>query len=391
MRGNFIRILTAVVLATTSISAGLHAQAPPQQGQGRTTEQQFKNIKVLTGLPANQLNLTMHNISGQLGVDCVFCHIWDQWDKDVKANKQVARQMMTMVQEMNKTYFGGAQMITCYTCHRGSPMPVSTRIVPDTISLRPMNVPAPPLPTEEIAKEQPSYPSSREILAKYVQALGGEGALRKVTSRVITAKRDYPSGPAGLQPVMADVEIYQKAPNLTVMISKGEKFTLSEGFDGQMAWAQGMNGNINNLPQPDQERAKRAADLYESLDMPMNYSRLEVSGVEKVNGHDTYVVIAYPQSDSPERLYFDVKTGLLVRRLTTLPSLLGPFPYAIDYDDYRKTNTGVMVPFILRMNPSTPRDEAKTNSTLQVIRVRDNVSIDDDRFTRPLPKSEPAR
>jgi hypothetical protein len=73
------------------------------------------------------------------------------------------------------------------------------------------------------------------------------------------------------------------------------------------------------------------------------------------------VVMAYPQSDSAEKLYFDEKTGLLIRRLTMLPTLLGPFPYAIDYDDYRKTNAGVMVPFILRMNPSIPRDEAKTN------------------------------
>jgi photosynthetic reaction center cytochrome c subunit len=391
MRGNLIRIITAVVLGTTLIPVGQRAQGPAQQGQGRTTEQQFKNIKVLTGLPANQLNITMHNISGQLGVDCVFCHIWDKWDVDVKPNKQIARQMLTMVQEMNKTYFGGAPMITCYTCHRGSPMPVSTRIVPDTISLRPMTAEAPPLPTEEIVKEEPSYPSAQEILAKYIKALGGEDALRKVTSRVITAKRDYPFGPAGLEPVMADVEIYQKAPNLTVMISKTDKFTVSEGFDGQMAWVQGMNGNVNDLPQPDQQRAKRAADFYESLDMPMNYSRLEVTGVSKVNGHDTYLVIGYPQSDSPERLYFDVKTGLLVRRLTTLPTLLGLFPYAIDYDDYRKTKGGVMLPFIVRMNPSTPRDEAKTNSTLQVLRVRDNVPIEDNRFIRPLPQSGTAK
>jgi photosynthetic reaction center cytochrome c subunit len=391
MRGKFILIVTAAVLATILIPAGQRAQELAQQGQGKTTEQEFKNIKVLRGLPADQLFLTMHNISGQLGVDCVFCHTWEQWDKDGKANKEVARRMMTMVLEMNKTYFGGAQMVTCYTCHRGNPTPVSIRIVPDTISLRLMNAPAPPLPTEEIVKEQPSYPSPRDILAKYVKALGGEDALRKVTTRVITAKRDYPSGPAGLAPVMADVEIYQKAPNLTVMISKTDKFTASEGFDGQMAWTQDMDGNVNSLPQPDQQRAKRAADFYESLDLPMDYSRLEVSGVEKVNGGDTYVVNGYPQSDSPEKLYFDMKTGLLVRRLTTLPTLLGLFPYAIDYDDYRRTNSGVMVPFILRMNPSTPQDEAKTNSTMQVLRVRDNVSIDDHRFARPLPKSAPAR
>ena len=110
------------------------AQQSPVQQQVpqavRTTEQQFKNIKVLTGMPANQLNLTMHLISGSLGVECVHCHVWDQWDKDVKPAKAVARRMMTMVQEMNKNFFGGAQVVTCYTCHRGSARPVGTIMLP---------------------------------------------------------------------------------------------------------------------------------------------------------------------------------------------------------------------------------------------------------------------
>jgi hypothetical protein len=287
---------------------------------------------------------------------------------------------------LNRAYFGGAQVITCYTCHRGSTRPVSTRIIADTIAMRGLTAAPPPLPTEEVVKEPPSYPSPQSILAKYVQAMGGEAALRKVTSRAITAKRDYPAGPAGLEPVLANVEIYQQAPNLTVMISKAEKFTVSEGYDGQAAWAQNMNGGVNNLPEPDQQRAKRTADFYESLDLGKNYERMEVSGVDKVNGKEAFVVVAYPQNDTPERLYFDTKTGFLLRRLTFLPSSLGDFPYAVDYDDYKKTG-GVMFPFVIRTTPSSPRNEAATNSTLQILQVRENVPIDPGKFTKPAPKA----
>jgi photosynthetic reaction center cytochrome c subunit len=367
----------------------LPTQAPAGQGQARTAEQQYKNIKVLTGTPAAQLNLAMHGISGALGVDCVHCHVWEQFDKDVKPTKEVARRMITMVRQLNEVYFGGQQVITCYTCHRGSTRPVGVRMIPDTTTMRGLTVPPPPLPTEEIPKPDPSYPSAHSLLDKYVEALGGEAALRKVTSRMITAKRDYPAGPAGLQPMMAQVEIDQQAPNLTVMFSKTEKFAVSEGFDGQAAWAQGVSGNVNNLPEPDQQRAKRSADFYESLDLAKNYGRMEVAGIEKVNGKDTFVVVAYPQNDIPESLYFDTKTGLLLRRLTTLPSSLGPFPYAVDYDEYKKTSKGVMFPFVIRMTPSSPRNEASTNSTIQILQVRENVSIDASRFAKPAPKALP--
>lgn len=99
------------------------AQAPPF----KTAEQQFKNIKVLTGLRADQMNLTMHGITAELGVECVHCHIWEEWDKDVKPNKEIARGMITMVREMNKTYFGGNNVVTCYTCHRGNDHPSPPR------------------------------------------------------------------------------------------------------------------------------------------------------------------------------------------------------------------------------------------------------------------------
>jgi hypothetical protein len=245
-----------LALATAALVFG---QQQPQQSTVRTAEQQFKNIKALTGTRADQLNVTMHGIAGALGVDCVHCHVWDQWDLDVKPTKEVARRMITMVRQVNKEYFAGAQVVTCYTCHRGSPHPLSTALLPDTIGLRGISEPAPPLPTVEVVKQAPSFPSPESILAKYVQALGGEQALRKITSRIIIAKRDYPAGPAGLAPVPAEVEIYEQAPNLTATISKAEKFTVSEGYDGETAWSQNVAGVVSNLPEPDQQRAKRSA------------------------------------------------------------------------------------------------------------------------------------
>ncbi|MDP9112671.1 MAG: c-type cytochrome [Acidobacteriota bacterium] len=382
----FLWMTFSAVLVSAPMANAQPAPSP-QPAPVKTAEQQYKNIKVLTGLRADQINITMHGISAELGVECVHCHVWEEWDKDVKPRKEVARRMITMVRDMNKTYFGGANVVTCYTCHRGNPRPVGTATLPDTLGLRGLTEAAPPLPVEEKPRTRPSYPSAEAIISKYVEALGGEAAIRNVTSRVIRARRDLPTAPAGLTPVLADVEIYQQAPNLNIMISKAEKFTLSEGFDGEVAWTRSATGVLNNLPEPEQQRAKRRSDFYESLNLAKNYDRMQVAGIEKVNGHDAYVVIATPRGDTAERLYFDVNTGLLLRRWWSLPTLLSAYPYQIDFDDYRKTKSGVLVPFVTRMLPAGPRLEAVSTSTLQIIEVRDNVPIEAGKFARPESKA----
>ena len=94
--------------------------------------------------------------------------------------------MIRMVMDLNKSSFSGEQTVTCYTCHRGSPKPAGVLALPDTTSLWV------PYGTEP---QVPKLPSVDQILANYVGALGGEQAIRKVTSRIITATRDVPTGP----------------------------------------------------------------------------------------------------------------------------------------------------------------------------------------------------
>src|SRR5438270_11799209 len=171
-----MRTITCTLALTLAASLSSAAQQPAQAPSPavKTAEQQYKNIKALTGTPANQLNLSMHMIAADLGVECVHCHIWEHWNLDVKPTKKIARRMIVMVREMNKNFFGNAQIVTCYTCHRGSPTPVSIATLPDTVGLRGPSVPGAPLPVIEHAKQSPSFPPVAAILQKYVSALGGE-------------------------------------------------------------------------------------------------------------------------------------------------------------------------------------------------------------------------
>jgi hypothetical protein len=201
---------------------------------------------------------------------------------------------------------------------------------------------------------------------------------------VVIGKRDIPTGPGGVVPVDTDVEMYSKAPNLTLNVYKADKFTISDGFDGTGAWAQNMAGAVAAPPNPDALRVKRMAAFYEPLELKEHYRSMTVRGIETVNGHQAYLVIGTSEGDTPERLYFDTQTGLLLRRSFYLQVASGPSPFEMNFDNYHDAG-GVKIPFLIRMTPASQRTEIATSSTLRVTKVQTNVAIDDARFKRPQP------
>src|SRR5580693_8072333 len=102
--------------------------AAPQSTTGesaKTAEQVYQNIEVLKGVPAGQVIPAMQFITASLGVQCTFCHVEDHFEKDDKKPKQVARDMMQMMFALNKNNFEGHREVTCYSCHRGAPNPLT--------------------------------------------------------------------------------------------------------------------------------------------------------------------------------------------------------------------------------------------------------------------------
>ena len=88
-----------------------------------SAEKVFKNIEVLKGRDASRLPGMMAALTGLLGVDCAYCHVRDQWEKEDKPAKQITRQHFQMQAQMNKEFFADQNAITCWTCHRGQPKP----------------------------------------------------------------------------------------------------------------------------------------------------------------------------------------------------------------------------------------------------------------------------
>jgi hypothetical protein len=132
-----------------------------------TARAEQKNVHVLTGLTDTQLVDVMNFMRGSLGVHCDFCHVVEKgtgWDfpNDAKQPKRTARRMIEMVAQINEQNFAGKPAVSCNTCHRGSPRPVSLPVLPQA---------PPPFPTP-LHTPPANLPTRDAIVAKYAAALG---------------------------------------------------------------------------------------------------------------------------------------------------------------------------------------------------------------------------
>src|SRR5881392_352625 len=97
-----VKTLT-MALAAITLAFAAHAQ----ESAPKLAEQQYKNIKTLKGIPADQIIPAMQFITASLGVDCEYCHVEHAFDKDDKKTKGYARHMMEMMFNINKENFEG--------------------------------------------------------------------------------------------------------------------------------------------------------------------------------------------------------------------------------------------------------------------------------------------
>jgi Photosynthetic reaction centre cytochrome C subunit len=109
--------------AATFESAAEQQQPQAQGGQPpqQLAEERFKNIQIFKGQPAQNVMRAMGFFARSLGVECNFCHVPHQMDKDDKEEKKFARTMYQIVQFANKSI--GKPKVSCYTCHAGHKEP----------------------------------------------------------------------------------------------------------------------------------------------------------------------------------------------------------------------------------------------------------------------------
>jgi hypothetical protein len=340
-------------------------------------EQVFKNIQVLKAIPVDEFMGTMGLFSAALTVCCGDCHTGagtsnPKWEDD-PPRKLIARRMIQMVNAINKESFGGRQVVTCWTCHRGTPSPAVTPSI-DAIYGEPLIVPPDALPA---AQATAGAPTVDQVLDKYIQALGGADRV----SRIISYTAKGSSKLFGED--RADVaEIYAKAPNQFATIVHQREGDLARTFDGRDAW---VVLPLTVTPEyPLTGGALEGARLDAQLAFPARlkqfFNTWRVSYPTTLDSHEVNVVQGIGSARQLATFYFDKQSGLLTRVIHYAASAVGRVPVQIDYSDYRPV-AGVMMPFKWTYGWLSGREE------YTLTEVQPNVSIDPAKFGKPVARA----
>jgi len=138
----------SITLASLAGAGALAGQStPPQSAQPQSpmaavlrhmaghedepAEKVFTNIELLKGRPASRLPGMMTALTGLLGVECSFCHDLNNFATETP-RKTTARKHFAMQAALNTGQFAGANAVSCWTCHRGTPKPEIQAAAPAT-------------------------------------------------------------------------------------------------------------------------------------------------------------------------------------------------------------------------------------------------------------------
>ena len=221
------------------------------------------------------------------------------------------------------------------------------------------------------------------MIAKYVQALGGQAALQNAKTRVITGtltNRDLTTANLTMTEKNsgeARIELATQ-PNPTIRATNG---TASWQIGGG-----GPGGGVNprDIAGFQVQQGFRLADFSLPLHLKERYQDLSVKpAYETVDGKPAVVLTGSPYPHVTEELAFDRESGLLVRRTITSGTAGGfgimALGEQIDYSDYRDVS-GVKVPFAVRQSTWN----AVTTEKLSDVKI--NAPVADTIFAKPVPQ-----
>jgi photosynthetic reaction center cytochrome c subunit len=380
--------MTVACLFGVSLAYGQAAAPAASAQKPQMSEDAFKNIQVLRGIPVKEFMDTMGFFAASLGLNCTDCHGSESagdWSKYAADNplKDMARRMVVTMNAINKADFGGTRSVTCYTCHRGSSLP---KVIP---SLAEQNSAPPPEDPDEIeslpAAAQGPAPSADQILDRYIQAVGGTQQLAKLKS--FSAKGTYQGFDTDFGKVPVDV-FAASAPYRRATVIHLDYGDSTATYDGQEAWAAAPSAvapvPVIPLLGGYLEGAKVDAQISFPGQIKQDLKNWRVGFPEiSIDNHPAQIVEGTTPGGIRVKLYFDKQSGLLVRQVRYINTAVGITPSHIEYSDYRDV-AGVKMPFHWTVT------WVDGNSTFELSDIQPNTQIAASKFAKPAapaPKS----
>ena len=135
------------------------APLPPVAASGQLAKAVYKNVQVLGDVDQAEFMRLQEAITQWVAPKqgCGFCHTGGDFASDEKPQKIAARLMLSMTRTINADWSNhvAPSGVTCYTCHRGQPIPAETWF------------PQAPKPIKPLVAQQQPYNESADTVRKF--------------------------------------------------------------------------------------------------------------------------------------------------------------------------------------------------------------------------------
>jgi Cu/Ag efflux protein CusF len=173
-------------------------------------------------------------------------------------------------------------------------------------------------------------PPARQLVDKYVEAIGGRQALARHQQRKVVSEMSMPAMGMNMT-----VELYQARPNKlftkTEMAGMG---TFTSGYDGTVAWTSNPMQGPRILADRELAETLRQAE-FDNYDLAKVFPTLETTGEKTVAGRPCWVVKGVSQQGIEVNYCFDKETGLALGATATQPGQMGDMQVEMVFSDYQ--------------------------------------------------------
>ncbi len=201
------------------------------------------------------------------------------------------------------------------------------------------------------------------VIRNYVQALGGEAAILRITSRELEATHRRGSS----------ARLQWQAPNKVLRVQGKER----EGFDGTTAWAESKRKRIKRLPDSVKDEIETTVNPIRYAHLRDMYTDLQAGAPATLDAKRMDVLVA-PNHIGSTKFFFDAASHLLVR-IEEFGVSSAYYKHVVEFANYKEID-GLMLPFEIDRDSEEPGAE---NGTIHLSKVKQNVQLDPSAFTRP--------
>lgn len=175
-------------------------------------------------------------------------------------------------------------------------------------------------------------PAAKDVIAKYIQAVGGREAILKTSALRAKGKYEIPS-----MTVSGQIEMVRAKPNKQLVRISIEGFgQTSIGFDGKVGWVIDPMAGPKLMDGKVLEQTREDAEFYTQLHDETNYRSMEVVAKVVFEGQPCYQMKVVWKSGREATEFFDVKTGLITGTKLTQETAMGQIQVVNQFTEYKK-------------------------------------------------------